>query len=233
MSLHKVVLCCWKHGHKTEMAMTLKQEEILTRKLDTLKAVCPECRNAGLGNQPIFITEGRTVVNVSKVYRCTQGHISAVTPFTHGMLNVSFGPARESFVNIEGTIEELSELIDTRDISCHHVKDDGQQCDCKLEAIDDAILAYPTSSNFKTKTRVGDLWDSAGIEPVRPGHYDKQGFYQENKTERVNRERLKRMRDRNIPVDRHPGKRIDQPTDTNYKRRSKKEVNPERLRGPQ
>lgn len=231
MTQSRVVVCCWLNGHQTEMTMSLRQEEALVQKIKKLKAVCPECRNAGFGNQPIFIQDGRTVFNPSKVYRCEHGHVTTIGAFNNGMLHLNFGFNTEDFVNIEGTIEELPELIDSKDISCHHVID-GKQCDSKLCPIDNFALTYPSTAGIKTKTRVGDLWDRAGIEPVRPGNYDADGHYQQTRTEIANRERLSRMRNRNTPMERQPGRRIDRPTKTTYDRRSKNEVNPERLKGP-
>lgn len=231
MALHAVTLYCWLQGHKTEMTMTLRQEETLVAKIKKLKAVCPECRNTQLGNQSIFIQDGRTIITPAKLYQCPHGHITAITAFTNGMLNVRFGMGNEDFVNVEGTIEELPEVIDSKDISCHHIHD-GSTCDQALIPIDDLVLTYPNLTNIKTKTRVGDLWDRAGIEPVRTGTYDDKGNYQETKTQVANRERLKQIRDRNISSDRMPGQRIDKSTDKRYRPRSKSVVNPERLKAP-
>lgn len=235
MSQGRVVVCCWLHGHQTEMSMTLRQEETLVNKIKKLKAVCPECRNAGLGNQPIFIQEGRSLFSAPKLYKCEHGHVTTIAAFDNGMLHLCFGFNSDDFVNIEGKIEELPELIDSKDVSCHHIGANDQQCDCKLHAVDDYALTYPTTAGIKTKTRVGDLWDRAGIEPVRPGAYDKGGHYQQTRSEIANRERLKRVRkDRNIPVNRQPGRRVDRPTKTQYDRREKNSVDGmERLKGPQ
>jgi hypothetical protein len=231
MSKQRVVVCCWRAGHETELALTRKQEEKLAKQIPELKAVCPSCKDQG--NFPIFIKEGSTVFAGSKVYRCRNGHITTISPFSNGMLHVTFGPGHENFVNIEGTLEELQEIIDTKDVSCYHVKDNGKQCDCKLKPVDDFMLSYPQAAGIKTKTRVGDLWDKAGLEPVRTGGYDKDGNYQESRSQRANMERLKKMRrTRNIPVDQHPGKRMNRPTKTTYDKRSKQEINPERLKGP-
>jgi thymidine kinase len=41
MANHKVVVCCWEHGHRTELFMTVKQEDKLVKKIGKLKAVCP------------------------------------------------------------------------------------------------------------------------------------------------------------------------------------------------
>ena len=228
----RVVVCCWKHGHETELYMTKRQEEKLNKQIPQLKAVCPVCREEGHGNQPIFIKEGETLFMTPKSYKCRHGHVTRISAFANGMLHVAFGNGDEDYVNIEGTIEEIEELLDTKDISCHHVRDYGRRCDCKLKAVDDAVISYPGSAGIKTTTRLGDLWDKAGAEPVRSGNYDDQGNYHGTRTEEANRERLRRMQKRNLPKDRHPGKRIDKATKKDYGRRSKSEVNPERLNGP-
>ena len=232
MSNRRVVVCCWQYGHETELLLTLRQEQGLAKKIKKLQAVCPECRNANLGNQPIFIKIGETLFNAPKVYRCDKGHISTIAAFTNARLSIQFGHGEEDFVNVTGALEELPELLDTKDISCHHVIGFHQCCDSQLEAVDDFVLTYPESAGIKTKTRVGDIWDRTGVSPVRSGHYDQDGHYKTTTSERANRERLKRIRERNIPLDRHPGTRIDQPTDTTYDRRSKNDINPERLTGP-
>ncbi|MCV0439760.1 MAG: hypothetical protein K5880_14125 [Hydrogenophaga sp.] len=212
--------------------MTKRQEEKLVKQIPTLKAVCPTCREEGNGNRHVFIKEGETLFGDFKVFKCRHGHVTTVSAFANGMLHTKFGPDDENFVNIEGRIEELEELIDKKEISCHHVRDNGRPCDCKLKAVDSATISYPSAAGIKTKTRLGDLWDKAGAEPVRSGTYDGKGNYSESRSQRANNERLKRMRERNLPEERHPGKRIDKATKKDYGRRSKSEVNPERLNGP-
>ena len=228
----KVVVCCWLKTHENELVMTKRQEETLGKKLKTLGAVCPTCRNEDLGNQAIFMKEGQTLFHPNKVFKCRHEHASTVGAFNNGMLHISFGIGPEDFVNIEGTLEELEELIDSKEISCHHVRENGRLCDCKLKEVDDYELTYPTGTAFRTKTRLGDLWDKAGAEPVRTGQYDSNLNYQATRSEKANLDRLKRMRKRNVPKDKLPGRRIDKATKKDYGRRSKNDVNPERLNGP-
>ncbi len=232
MAKYAVVVCCWLHGHKTDLAMTKLQEERLGRQIGKLQAVCPVCRANEEGNQSIFILDGKTLFNPGKTYQCRHGHVSRIGAFTSGMCNVSFGHNREDFVNMEGTIEELKELIDKKTISCHHVRENGRPCGCKLKETDDFVLQYPDSVSIKTTTRVGDLWDKHGLEPVRSGGYDGSGHYRGTKSEKANLARLKRVRERNTPADRHPGKRIDKSTTKIQRRRSKSDVNPDKLTGP-
>lgn len=233
MSNHKVAVCCWKHGHVSVLNMSLRSEEGLIKKIGNLKAVCPVCRESGFGNQPIFIKEGRTLLSSPKVYQCEHGHATSIRAFGNGMLHVEFGHDFGNFINIEGVPEELEELVNANEISCYHVSEDGETCDCNLKPVDDYSLSAPTAAGIKTKTRVGDLWDRSGIEPVRSGGYDSDGEYKHTRSELANRERLKRLRQRNIAADRMPGRRIDKATNNEYERRSKNEVRPERLKGPQ
>lgn len=221
MNKHIVTICCWRCTHQIELQMTKRQEEKLSRDLMVMKAVCPTCRNDDAGNHPIFIKDGTTLVNPSKVYSCSNGHATTIGLLGDSMLHVCFGANTEDFVNVEASIEELSELVDSNEISCHHIQEDGTPCDCSLRPIDDYVPSLTKTAGFKTRTRIGDVWDKQGIEPVRNGSYDSQGHYNQTKTETANRERLRRMRDRNIPIDKHPGKRIDKPTSNIYNRRDK------------
>jgi hypothetical protein len=220
---HKVVVCCWNSGHETELSLTKKQEEKLARQIPELKAVCPVCRNDEVGNMSIFIKEGQTLYDLSKVYQCRHGHVTTIGTFNNGMLHCKYGPGSEDFENIEGTIKELEILIDKKVISCNHVKENGKFCGCKLKPIDDHELSYRQVHGIRTKTRLGDLWDKAGIEPVTQGRHDKEGNYTATKTELANRERLKKIRKRNIK--KHPGKRINKATKKIYQRRSKNSIN--------
>lgn len=234
MSNHQVIVCCWLHGHETELFMTKRQEQRLEKQIPELKAVCPICRDEENGNQPIFIKSGMSLFSDHKVYRCRHGHATTISAFTNGMLHVRFGPDSEDFINIEGTIEELENLVDKKEISCHHVKENGRRCDCKLKAVDDASISYPGAAGIKTKVRVGDLWDRHGLEPVRNGAYDNKGNYSESKTQSANMERLKNMRRKRLmKQDKHPGKRINKATKKQYGHRSKSEVNPDKLKGPE
>ena len=221
MVKHEVVIGCWVRGHVTELSMTNHQEQALERKIGKLKAVCPVCRNEGAGNQPVVILRGNTRFVSDKSYQCHHGHMTNIGAFTNGMLHVKSGPNRDDFENIEGTIEELEELIDKKTISCHHVGENGRPCGCKLKPMDDLELQYPSLTSIKTKTRVGDIWDKAGVDPVRTGNYDGDGNYQKGTGEDANKERLEAMRRRNAKNGRSPGKRITKPTKKIYKRRSR------------
>jgi hypothetical protein len=224
MAKHTVIVCCWEHGHETELVMTRRQEERLAEQLKKLKAVCPVCRNAENGNQPIFIKEGETLFNPSKIYRCRHGHITTIGAFQNGHLHVRYGNGPEEFVNIECTLEELPDLVDTKDVSCHHIGDADKECDCKLKEVDDFELSVPRAAGIKTITRVGDLWDKAGIEPVRDGKYDGDGNYRATRTEKANRHRLAAKRKRLMDEDKHPGKRMTKTSKKKYTRRRKSDL---------
>ena len=144
---------------------------------------------------------------------------TTITPLNGNMLHVKFGNESEDFTNIYADLKQLDVLIDSEDIVCHN-------CCGKLSAADDLQLSHQVAPGIKTKTRVGDIWDKNGIEPVRNGKYDGDSNYQNTRTEKANKERLKVLRkSRNISQDRSPGKRIDAPTDTRYSRRDKGDTN--------
>jgi len=221
MAKHIVVIGCWEKGHVTELLMTKKQEETLCRKIDKMKAVCPVCRDEGVGNQSITILRGETRFTLDKSYQCRHGHMTNVGAFSNGMLHVKSSSGRSDFENIEGTIEELEELIDKKTISCHHVDEKGQQCGCKLKPMDNLQLEYPVVTGIKTRTRVGDLWDKAGADVVRTGGYDKDGNHTSGTGQEGNKARLEAMRRLNAKNSKSPGKRITKPTNKIYNRRSR------------
>jgi hypothetical protein len=140
------------------------------------------------------------------------------------MLNTTFGSKSDDFVNIEGTVEEVQELVDEREIICQHESDasGSQTCGGNLIPVDDVVLQCPEGRNFKTKTRVGDLWDRGGMEPVKPGSYDRDGNFEVSKTDVANRERLKRLKSRRlVSKERSPGTPVSRPTNTPVRRRDK------------
>lgn len=173
--------------------MTLKQEKDLPSKIEKMKAVCPVCRNEFGENNSIFIYDGATVWNQDKLYQCSSGHIISVSAFTNKMIHVAYNKGHE---NIEGTIEELNELVDNGVIFCHNVDENDCSCGKAVKPIDDFSLNYPVANNIKTKTRVGDIWAKAGAEPVRNGSYDSDGHYHSTRTERINKERVSRLREK-------------------------------------
>ena len=208
MAQHKVIVCCWKHCHQTELIMARREEDTLAKKITRLKAVCPVCRDEGHGNQPIFILEGETLYSPGKAYKCHHGHASTISAFSGGMLNITFGNGPDDFVNVDGVVKELGEMIDKKEVACHHVKENGRVCGCKLKAVDDFTLSYPDVPGIKTKTRLGDIWDKAGAEPVRSGGYDKNGHYKGTRSEEANKSRIKNMqRKRNIEESRGPARK--------------------------
>lgn len=227
---NRVEIACWKHGHISELFLTRKGEEKLVRQIPKLKAVCPKCKELENGNEPIMILDGETRFSTCKPYRCHHGHLNVISVLGE-TLHVRF--SRTDFVNVDGSIEELPELIDSKDISCNHVSEKGKRCNCKLKAANKAELTKNTVHSIRTKTRIGDLWDKAGIEPVTPSRLNKKsGEFEDSRTDKANRERLKRLQrgnKRNVDASRQPGQRIERPTDTDYGRKGKGQVNPDRL----
>lgn len=219
MSKHEVIVRCWNHGHETKEFMTRRQEEKLVLNIDNNIVVCPICKS------PLLLVQGSSIFHASghKLLNCEHDHITTVSAFSN-MLHLRFGIGNEDYINIEGSPQELQDLLDTREIVCYH-KIGEQSCSGNLKAIDNTPLEMPKAAGIKTKTRVGDVWDKAHIEPVRSGSYDNDGNYNDSKTDKANRERLKRIRkNRNIPVDKHPGTRIDRSTDITHDRRTKDSI---------
>lgn len=225
MAKSLVRIVCWKRSHVNELQMASNQEKKLSTDVVKLKKVCPTCKPE---NCEITIIEGSTLFNPPKMYRCEHGHLSLVS-LLGSMINVCYGSGNDQYTNVEGTLQELPKLIDDGDIACNHLVD-GKVCDCKLTAVDNFALEYPRVNAIKTKQRIGDLWDKHGIEPVRPGHYNKSGEFEQTRSEKANRNRLSKLqKERNISKDRSPGKRINKATKTDYGYRDKSSVNPDRI----
>jgi hypothetical protein len=226
-----VKVICWSKGHVTELAETRKKTEKLYRKMECLQAVCPHCRNAGDGNQGIVPIEGPGLFDAGKIFQCDHGHITIISAFGNGFLHTKHGLGL--YVNIEAEIQELEELVDTKELFCNHVVDDKKVCRGQLKPIDDKVLTKPSAPGIKTKTRVGDLWDRARLEPVRSGSYDEGGNYHATRTEIGNRARLKRMKRRRVVENGPDTISRNRTTETDYGHRSKGDVNPERLESPE
>lgn len=230
---YPVKIICWDHCHMNEIPQTKKQAESLPKRVAQGKAVCPDCRNEGLGNKPFEVIDSPALLRggTLKPYRCRHGHLTVVSAFASDMFHVRFGPAQDAFENVPGKLEELAELIDKKEIACNHTvetKNGGtRKCNCKLTPLDDSVVTSPRGLNFKTKTRIGDIWDREGLEPVRPSTYDKEGNVSESRTDKANRERLRRMQkqNRNVEKDRLPAHRaINETTEKRYRRRDKHDI---------
>lgn len=222
MSKHQVITCCWRCGFQVEQFLTLSQEERLANKLENGKLTCPRCLQEYEIISEVFIVSGQTRwKNSVKLFRCDNGHITAISAIGGNtkLLHIRYG--NNKFYNIEGSIDDLQNIIDAGDICCYHNNEFGEECIMTLRPIDDVQLEYPELHAIKTKTRIGDLWDRSGIEPVRNGTYDGNYEYNESKSQKANRERLKNIRTiRNIEADKLPKTvSINKPTDRIYKKK--------------
>ncbi len=198
MSKELVTILCWKRGHSNDLALTRKQEEKVQRQAESMKAVCPTCRDEHDENNPIIIYRGQTIFNPCKAFKCPHGHITTVSLFKNNMLHVKYGNESDQFENIVGSIQDIQDYLDNRDIACNH-----NGCGEHLEPIDDFDLSYPNTPGIKTIRRLGDIWDKEGLEPVRNGHYDGDGHYHTTNSEVANKERLRNLKkQRNVDLDR-------------------------------
>lgn len=225
-----VRVICWGKGHVTELVQTRKQMDKMMRQIEVMQAVCPQCRNAGHGNQAIVAIEGPSIWEPGKVFQCTEGHVTIISAFSNGYLHTKHGLGL--YVNVQAEINELEELVDTKEIFCNHSVGENKTCGCALKAVDDKVLSSPVAPGIKTKTRIGDLWDRAGLEPVRSGSYDENGEYHGTRTEAGNRARLKRIKKQRLVNEGPETIARNRVTDTDYGHRDKGSVNPERLQGP-
>jgi len=217
--MSRLVLRCWDHGHTVELALAPSKVSKFLEQCKKLKKVCPECKPENKELTPVY-DESNSFLDV-KSYQCRHGHLTLISAYgrSTNRLAVHWGSGSEDRENVDGCIEDLSELIDQKIIACQHTKENGKVCGCKLKACDDASLSYPEFSNFKTKVRVEDVWKKYGVAEPKVGEYDpttpdpKNPFrpkYNETEFEKRNKERLKNMkRKRNISKDRLPGTPIE------------------------
>lgn len=224
MSKGAVEIICWKCSHITQLALNRKQEDKLQKDAPLLKKVCPICKP---DNQEIVITKGSSILYPLKSYKCTNNHLTLIGPLGN-MLYIKFGSKDDQFFNLEGDLKELDFLIANNDIVCHH--DANGLCGKHLAPLDDLILTKPQTPGVKTKTRVGDIWDKRGIEPVRPGSY-KNGEYQSSRTQQLNKERMKTLKkERLIDKKRLVGRDVmKKATQRTYGYRNKSSINPDKL----
>lgn len=215
MSKNKVKIACWNNSHTAELLLNRKQEEKLDRQFLKCSRVCGVCGS----NETII--DGQTIFHPFKAYKCEKGHLHLIG-LMKNLINIKFGNLSDQFVNVIGTIHEVNDFIDNEDINCHF-------CNTKLMPLDDSKLEELQLGSIKTKTRLGDVWDRKGIEPVRNGQYDEDGQYNSTRTEQTNKMRLRAMKRRSIPINQLPGTPINSATKNDYGYKDKDFVNPERL----
>lgn len=184
-------LYCWKCSGCFENKQKTKK---LIRLLTERRVACVNC-----GTTTLFLLEKNNFIS-HKLYKCDNSHLTCVSPFSNGTIHLRYGNESDDFININGTINQIDNLESFR---CYHL-----ECNQKLHPLNNDLLDYPNVLLFKTRTRVGDLWDKDGIEPVKPGRYNNNTYeYEATKTEQANKHRLKNMRrPRNIPIDKLPGR---------------------------
>jgi hypothetical protein len=237
MSKVNITVACWEKGHVTEVQISRSQLSKFQAKCDTLKVVCPQCKPENKAITPLSALT--TYIAPPKAFRCRHGHLTLLSLFSHGMINVKWGPDSEEFENIEGSADEALQAIADKLITCNHtIEKNGKVrvCGCKLTAVDDTKLEASSSCGFKTKTRVEDVWRRNGVPDPVEGDYDpekgEQGNpfmpkYNATEFEKRNKERLKNMkRKRNISVDRLPGTPVNQSSN----RRSNTKMSPEKAK---
>lgn len=217
--MSKLVLRCWDHGHLVEVDVPKAKVSKFIEQCNDLKKVCPQCKP---DNKRLrVVSNNDDSFCESKPYQCSHGHLTLVATFGRSaqMLEITWGADPAQRQNIQAGLEDLPDLVDKGEIVCNHVAQDGAACGQKLVACDGTALSYPQFSGFKTKVRVEDVWRKYKVAEPKMGSYDEASSdprnpvlpkYNKTEFEERNKERLKRMkRDRNIPIDRLPGKPLD------------------------
>jgi len=157
------------NGH--ELAIDVPRPAGFLRLCEKGKRVCPHCKPENVRLSP-FEPEENNITN-EKRYACKHGHVTSFSPFTNGMINVTWG---EDYENIEGMPQDVPRWIEDGIIRCRHsvVNKAGRRrkCSCKLKPVDDAVLDYPNSVGIKTRTRVGDIWDKHDCVEAKDSHVE-------------------------------------------------------------
>jgi hypothetical protein len=187
-----------KNGH--EIALDVARPTGLLKLCKAGKRVCPSCKPENVQLSP-FKPKENSFAN-DKKYACKHGHVTSFTPFTSGMINVTWG---EEYENVPGVPQDVQEWAEQGTLKCRHATVDSagrsRKCSCKLKPVDDSVLDYANSYGIKTKTRVGDIWEKNGCaEPVDSHHEQvrKEGQddarYVETEFSRRNKRRLADIR---------------------------------------
>lgn len=195
---NKVTIICKECCHVMDVSISHKQEIVIEKSIKRNAKVCPLCGGS------IVIIYGETVFNPSKPYKCKKGHLALVALLGEKFVNISYHD--DTFCNME---------------------EFDNKCNCgeELVEIDDFVPICGSAPAVKTKTRVGEIWDKKGIEPVRSGTYTKNGDYIHSRSQELNQERMRKMRkQRNIQEEMLPGRAIKNPTKRDYGYRSKESL---------
>lgn len=199
-------------GHVIALEMEGEEAQKTLKKIARGKNVCPTCNV----QEPPVHSRMRQIeepehggwYDRTVRFACRHGHITEINPFTSGMMNISWVDenGEDVYYNIKATPEDIDDMLSSGEIKCKHNKKSEKtgrvsECNCKMKKVDSATLEIPTYTvGFKTKTRVGDIWDKAGCPEPRKGSYDANGDYKETEFERRARKRVNDMREGTIEV---------------------------------
>ena len=183
--------------HMIALELDDKAFAIQNRKFKRGHAVCPHCRGTN-GNQPMVTCDppDESAFTSKKEYSCRHGHITALSLFKNGYVNVNWGSDYEQFENIEGKDFVLSMIVEGK-LKCRAIMMSGGKtikpriCNCKLKPLDDSELTSPSTILFKTTVRVGDIWDKAGCPEPKHSKLDKEGALHQTEFGKRNTRRMK------------------------------------------
>lgn len=163
-------------GHKLQLDLPKKKIPALMRSLESGRRVCPNCKPKDVQLHRVDPPEDELVGSSHKKYSCSKGHVIEAYAFTNGMVGYEWGRGMEDHENIPGTPENLMKMFDDGEIKCCHLVEGKnnkmRKCKCKLKPVDNTILTIPGTFNFKTKTRVGDIWDKEKFPEPKASHWE-------------------------------------------------------------
>lgn len=198
---YNIFIC--QNGHKI-IVSPQNEKRILNG-----KSVCASCGERLTEYKPLSYSN-------EKHCKCAIGHVITMAPFANNTCNLSWGNGPEEFTNIKGSIEEIEEQLMDYSILCPIGK--KSMCQSPLVPLDDSRLALPSSPGFKTRMKLGDLWDKEKYPEPKLGHYDKDHNFKDTEFSQRNKDRIRRMREKNGRKKPPPGEVIYEATKRSYGR---------------
>lgn len=214
-----------KNDHVIQIDIPEKKFDKFLEQCKALKKVCPQCKPENIEIELLREPEKH---QGDKWYSCRHGHRTKAYAFANGMCGIEWGDDWEDHENFKATPEEAMEKIANGEIKCRVVivsEKTGKPrvCNCNLKEEDATeVVRVPSTLNFKTKVRVGDVWKKYNVpEPKMPeigDEYIQTGKISETEFSKRQSARLKKLRKERQTE--KAGEVIDKPTKKRYHKRN-------------
>lgn len=241
-------------GHILTFVLADKAYKKFVKLCNKLLRVCSQCKPENVRIAPTDenpVSEFNKKWGNSGVLTCKHGHVTKVSAFADGSLHFRWGDDDGQYKNFtDSNIDQLSNILNKKLFKCFHVLEkDGKYklCSLKLKLVDGGPEIPVGLPGIKTRVRVGDIWDKAGVPEPRHSSYEIKKYkgmnvaeFKETEFDRRNKKRLERMRSGEIEifddtskrqktirrnrVSKPAGEVIDRPTKRQSERISKKDA---------